>query len=971
MNLNTAISNSEKAIQLIPETDRGLPDVFSNLSVFYTARYQYVTGSRQDLNQAIRTAEKAVNLTPEGDEDLPGRLSNLSNALAARHESKWKQEGDLDRAIAESEKAVRTADEATPDLYKLLNNLAQQLGERYVEQSKANDLDAAIQALHRAQERVPCEQLGNKATILQQLGVRLQDRYFHTGVLEDLDEAIQTTRRAVEMCPKDDKSFAIVVNALANRLGTRYTITWEEHDLDEAIRLAQNAVDLTRKGDTHHPMFLADLSNRLGYKYSRTGNNKDLQNAIENCKRSLELTESGESHEARRLGSLAILKYREYLATRHSDHLGSAIDCIRRAISISDPSHCHYPGWARELSVYLSHAGDDEESMQWAEIAVKNTPQGHPERSAWLIQLANLLLKRVGEDKALAKQHFLEAFYDEFCPIGERLMAGRCLLSNVKSLFIEQDDFETAYQVCKDSMGLISLFGPRHLSSTDKQNVLTLAVGLASEAAAIALELGKGPEQALRFLEDGRGRLLGSLYDLRSNVKAVEQQYPDLALQFTRLRDTLNTPSPATHESGSTASTLLAHERKRAGEFMDKVIDEIRSKPGFDQFLLPPSIDEALDAAKQGPIVVLNLSRLRSDALIIRSSGVDVLPLLGLSYEEVQMQSTKLVQDPDLGWLWDAVVGPVLEFLGFNATPADREWPRVWWIPTGALVKFPLHAAGHHLKPGSGTALDRAISSYSPSIKSIMHGRERNAVDNPAVPASEGRNLVLVSMEKTPGEKTLGNVPEEIATVESLGIAMNISGDSPPPNKASVLSALGNCRILHFAGHGSTHATQPLKSHLLLQDWQTDPLTVQSLLDIDLATNPPFLAYLSACGSGEVAHEKSVDESIHLTSAFQLAGFRHVIGTLWQVNDKVCVDMAREVYTTLKSEGLNDLAVSAGLHRATRQLRDEWVQKVHPEGFDTREGNRKGKVWIPPQKSKSVVVKKVDPLWVPYVHYGV
>jgi CHAT domain-containing protein len=59
----------------------------------------------------------------------------------------------------------------------------------------------------------------------------------------------------------------------------------------------------------------------------------------------------------------------------------------------------------------------------------------------------------------------------------------------------------------------------------------------------------------------------------------------------------------------------------------------------------------------------------------------------------------------------------------------------------------------------------------------------------------------------------------------------------------------------------------------------------------NLYKNPPFLVYLSAYGRlDQNKDNKSIDESIYLTSAFQLAGFRHVIGTLWHVDDEICVD---------------------------------------------------------------------------------
>jgi CHAT domain-containing protein len=112
---------------------------------------------------------------------------------------------------------------------------------------------------------------------------------------------------------------------------------------------------------------------------------------------------------------------------------------------------------------------------------------------------------------------------------------------------------------------------------------------------------------------------------------------------------------------------------------------------------------------------------------------------------------------------------------------------------------------------------------------------------------------------------------------------------------------------------------------LLLEDWDREPFTVASLLETNLASKPSFLAYLSACGTGQILDEASVDESIYLASAFELAGFHHVIDTLWSVDDRLSVDMARMTYEFLGNKGIRDESASGGLHHATRLLRDQWT----------------------------------------------
>lgn len=90
------------------------------------------------------------------------------------------------------------------------------------------------------------------------------------------------------------------------------------------------------------------------------------------------------------------------------------------------------------------------------------------------------------------------------------------------------------------------------------------------------------------------------------------------------------------------------------------------------------------------------------------------------------------------------------------------------------------------------------------------------------------------------------------------------------------------------------NASDPLRSRLLLHDDATEPMSVESLLEVNLSEESPFLAFLAACKTGNVTTSRFQDESIHLVAAYQLAGFRHVIGSLWSVEDQASIMWRRE-----------------------------------------------------------------------------
>lgn len=56
--------------------------------------------------------------------------------------------------------------------------------------------------------------------------------------------------------------------------------------------------------------------------------------------------------------------------------------------------------------------------------------------------------------------------------------------------------------------------------------------------------------------------------------------------------------------------------------------------------------------------------------------------------------------------------------------------------------------------------------------------------------------------------------------------------------------------------------------------------------DLDNANfSESMIAYPSECSTAEISLGDMADESINLTNNFQLAGFQHVIGTLWGADD--------------------------------------------------------------------------------------
>jgi CHAT domain-containing protein len=145
----------------------------------------------------------------------------------------------------------------------------------------------------------------------------------------------------------------------------------------------------------------------------------------------------------------------------------------------------------------------------------------------------------------------------------------------------------------------------------------------------------------------------------------------------------------------------------------------------------------------------------------------------------------------------------------------------------------------------------------------------------------------------------------------------------------AVLTALPQASWVHFSCHALSHPVTASLSGLRVHD--------RMLRVPEIARALPRggeLAYLSACATGQGSLFQA-DEAIHLASAFQLAGYRHVVATLWPVNDEVAVMSARRFYRRLGPAATADDAAVA-LHEATVRLRarfpanpELWAPFVH------------------------------------------
>jgi hypothetical protein len=592
--------------------------------------------------------------------------------------------------------------------------------------------------------------------------------------------------------------------------------------------------------------------------------------------------------------------------------------------------------------------------------AVEATPVDHPDRAMYLNNLGGVLghrFERTGSpaDLDAAVAAYRDAATVEAAPPLIRVWAARGR-GHAAAVGERWRDAVAGFEA---AAGLLGRVAPRSLARGDQEHLLDEVSGLASDAAACCVHAGR-PGRAVELFEQGRGVLLGQALDTRTDLTILAERYPDLAGRFTALRDELDRAGDgalrpvvgpagmAGFDADGRAGMALreAERRREAAEAFDRVIAEIRALPGFGGFLRPPPAGELAAAATAGPVVVVTVSQFGSYALILTAGGVgDPLPLPGLTpdteYDRVVAFLAALDDSTapgaggraadrrlgdTLGWLWDTVTGPVLDRLGIDGPPAEgRPWPRLWWCVSGPLSFLPVHAAGHHgtrRDAAPATVIDRVVSSYTPTVRALAHARRSRpaaAGGTGSEAVLDGGRVVAVAMPRTPDAADLPG-----AQAETAGLRRRLGGrvtvlTGPQATHEAVLAALPRARWAHFACHGAADPDDPSASHLLLTDHQQRPLTVADVARLRL--DDAELAFLSACSTARPGR-RLTDEAIHLASAFQLAGYRHVVGTLWPIDDGAAVAVADDIYAAVTT-GTGDVA--GAVHAATRSLRNRWA----------------------------------------------
>lgn len=842
---------------------------------------------------------------------------------------------DLETTIRLKRAAVDTADHPH-DRYFHLDDLGDLLYKSFLRTGSISDLDESKRA--------------KKASV--------------DALKDDLEEAIRTEHNAVNATPENHPDRTLHLHNLGNRLHKLFRRTKAISDLEEAIRIGQAAVDATPENSAERAGRLANLGVRLRDRFDRTGSMDDLEKSIRIVQATVDATPESHPCRAIRLHSLGNGLHALFLVTRSMDDLGKAIRIGQAAVDAakdfsgpSDQGLCLSGLGGMFLSQYreTGSADDLDKAILSGQAAINTTPEDHPDRALRLTNLGNLLWDRFHRNQSMedvheAFVHYTEALYDSSSPHFD------CLRSGMQAAHIASwcGQYEEGAQYLTECLDLLPMIIRLSNSHEDLQYILRQLSGLGSLAASVFLKAGRSVSESLQALEKSRAIISSIVIDSRCDESMLEERHPDLWSRYCYLREWIavstlpsaasNSPYSSPLPGGHYSSVTLA--RNLMIKELDVIKIIIRKTPEFDRFQLPLTEVELHDLAQYGPIVSFNVTRFGSHAFLITEKNLEVLPLPKLILEDIHKHTSgnksgnqsrrdaKLVavdgsskiegsshantQTESMRWLWDVAIQPVLEKLGllWQHKP-PHILPCLWWVGGGLMALLPLHAAGDHQLGSTENTMSHIVSSYMPSLKALQFSRKKTWTP----PVTKDSKILIIKMHKTLGYADL-NVEEEVTAIQQhIGSSAFIEV-LETPTAATVLEQLSACSLVHFACHGASDVDQPSKSALLLGARSVEKLTIGDLqaLNHQLAQ----VAYLSACSTAEIGGQALIDESINMATTFQLAGFRHVIGTLWGAFDSAAVAVAGKFYEHLLKQNADTVSsVPYALHHAVLDLRAE------------------------------------------------
>ncbi|KAJ7478248.1 CHAT domain-containing protein [Mycena latifolia] len=966
-------------------------------------------GGEADLDAAIRSFEQSRAVLPLSNVNRCALLDHLAVALLVRFHLHAESD-DIQKAVTLARQALEIWPVGRPEKDSCIANLATMLHERFIAIGAPVDLDESIKLHRQALELRPPphpkrpESLGN-------LSNALVDRFRLYGRTVDREEAAQFYRSALGLSKasnsQDTGNFA--ENNLSGLLSLRFEQLdmAADSDVAEAVRLARAALEARPQNHPNRVTALHNLAHALSLEFHLHGQVDDLDEAIQLLRQGLNL-----HHGARRpllLMNLAVYLHARYEKTGQQDDLDAMIapceELQTRWANYQEGKlrliHLNHVRAARLHSLYKKNRDPVllDRAVKLTHSVLESIPKNYTSYGVVHVNLGQALIDLsnfTGDPIYIwnAIKSFRSVAENDLLPLHQRLQAARYWASQADS--IAPESALTAYEY---AIGLLPKLAMAGHDLRARQRALQSSSGLGSdglgpEAATCAIhqkKIGK----AVELLETARSIFWSQALQLRAPVEELRRVRPAMAARLADIADqlekgALRDTSRETLASGAPELLLMEEETARYRKLNDDWVDTIqtirRDVPGFQNFLRPKPLEELRKAAKDGPVVMLVISKKSCHALIVTSNrNVQCVELTelspeyvatlastmrsitrGQSIDEAELRDTKpgsntrlaMTQERNmepedalrlvLQRLWEWVVKPVVDSLkltvstlfsrcsfSYKAFQKTNNPARLWWCPTGPFAFLPIHAAGVYGEPTANCISNYVISSYTPTLALLL--RPFSVMPKPF-------KMTAIIQPNTPGFNALASTRTELQKIKTRVPDMWLTalGDraASPADITTVLNHLKASAIVHFACHGHQDHHNPLESSLVLQNGERLKMSqiMERVRPVEGSNNPMSFVFLAACETAQ-GQEAQPDEAMHLAATLLFAGFGGAVATMWTMEDSDGPKIADTFYEHLfqGTAGEPDLKHTASaLRAAVQKLRMSgnvpfirWVPFVH------------------------------------------
>ena len=937
-----------------------------------------VSGNVEECQAVIDHCDSALVSARPGEPTFISLELRINRARAILYKAQYgREEKGVDSCINTLREIIPAIPEGHTKHVYILLQLGIALETRFLFNADEKDLNESI-AFYRIAYR-HCKRGNNHfAATRMQLGNALRKCFEYNYEPDTLDEAVVLLTEAEEilsLTPGQLDFKACAVN-LSSALFLRFQSQRNRVDLETAIERASHVLTLPATPEKF--LVAYNLAVFLSVRYSVENNLKDLERCIELFGIAAEqmppkhhargnmcrdygdaLVKLGYHHDQPQYSNSAMLLFVESIQCLPASHVDQPWTCIRFADALA----------LRARANHLFN-GDVISALKLLQVVVQILPEDSPILPTACYAAAQLCASKF----AFSPQNpfIIEHCFRNYAKAARytythSFMSVRAAIDWAKCAEKYQHSSTLlAYQTFLRSLNqhllaMTSIKG-RHVALVDKQWFRETST-LATDATACVIGLGD-LRMAVELSEQGRGLLWSQLSQsqipldaLRSASDAGRALASDFERVSAQLAAGIVAPENESYVNVTMSRLTIEQSTRRHRQLtkeLEDIIARIRRQEGCQSFLDRPSFESLQGAAACGPVILVNVSKQRCDAIIVlQDASPRLVPLPEASLEGLStlsarfyrmLKATSRVGEEKmrekevavvLRTLWDTVVRPIVDEL----TLLIPRGARIWWCPTSKLTTLPLHAAGPYRNLKGALNLPNIyVSSYTPTLTALIRARHRSS---PASLSHTPPRFIAIGQAKPASSNgpVLQTVATELALVQSLlpssppSVPFSFcSLDGEASTADAALAALATHGWAHLACHGHPNVERPFDAAFALSN------RVVTVLDIVRArgvgqigrrggvdtsmrpgkekreaaegedpqpqatpseecpsTLPGEFAFLSACHTA-VGDEHAPDEIIHLAAAMQFVGFRSVIGTMWAVDDGMARHMVRAFY---------------------------------------------------------------------------